>query len=241
MTATYAGNSSGYPKCAGGCSSGEGWRHCGSLQVIAMKWLEGASRFGVEAALVSVPAVFRRALGIQMSATVRMEVRSNAKRIILPLLLVLFVISYSLLTTLVVRQSRTINSQRTLIHLLFKDNVHLSASRGGKSPYGGQRTSTAQGQVASSQAPASEPPSAQVPLDQVPSAQVPLIPFIQVPSVQVPSAELPSAQIQVPSHARPQANSKTDPKSRKAEKQLPMRPPVEVTDPSDMRRVRVSI
>jgi len=49
----------------------------------------------------------------------------------LPLLVVLFLISYVLLTTLVVLQNRTIDAQRGLIHLLFKDNLHLSAMKVG--------------------------------------------------------------------------------------------------------------
>src|SRR5215470_16508584 len=54
-------------------------------------------------------------------------VAGKRKRALLPLLTVLFLVSYGLLTMLLVEQNKTIASQRTLIHLLFKDSLHLSA------------------------------------------------------------------------------------------------------------------
>lgn len=134
----------------------------------------------------------------------------------LPLLLVLFLTSYGLLTALVVRQSKTINSQRSLIHLLFKDNLHLTA----------KKTTTDAGAYGKIQAQA-QTPSSQIPLTQVPSTQIPLI---QVPPLQVPSGK-----------ENPRAGTKPGRKSRKAEKALPTRPPAELTDPSDMRRVSIAI
>lgn len=47
----------------------------------------------------------------------------------LPLLTVLFLISYGLLTMLVVEQARTIDSQRGLIRDLFQDSVQLTGLR----------------------------------------------------------------------------------------------------------------
>lgn len=47
----------------------------------------------------------------------------------LPLLTVLFLISYGLMTMLVIEQGTTIESQRALIRELFKDSQELSASR----------------------------------------------------------------------------------------------------------------
>jgi hypothetical protein len=58
------------------------------------------------------------------------EVISKPKRTLLPVLTVLFLLSYGLLTMLVVEQSRTINSQRGLIQDLFQDSVQLSTLRG---------------------------------------------------------------------------------------------------------------
>ena len=155
-----------------------------------------------------------------MNAIVVTTVGRKPKQGMLLLLLFLFLISYALLTLLAVRQNKTINSQRSLIHLLFKDNLHLAKKAG--SDAGAYRKMLAQGQASSTQM-----PSAQTPSTEIPSAQIPLI---QVPPLQVPSGK-----------ANPRAGMKADRKSRKAGKALPMRPPAELTDPSDMRRVSFAI
>jgi hypothetical protein len=49
------------------------------------------------------------------------------KNAMLPILVVLFLISYGLMSVLVVEQGRTIDSQRNLIRDLFNDSVQLSA------------------------------------------------------------------------------------------------------------------
>lgn len=152
---------------------------------------------------------------------------SKHSRITLPLLVILFLFSYTVLISAVITQGKTIQSQRSLIHLLFKDNVHLSALRKGPA---GQRTGAYDGAhnpAQSSQKDAAQNPSAQVLLNQVPSAQLPL--------TQVPSAQVPSSKV------GPQANTKTDRRTHKAAKPLPAKPPAELTDPSDMRRVAFSI
>jgi hypothetical protein len=156
-----------------------------------------------------------------MNATVVTASGRKQRPMTLPLLLVLFLTSYGLLTALVVRQSNTINSQRSLIHLLFKDNLHLAS----------KKTPTDAGAYGKMQAQA-QTPSAQVPLNQVPSTQIPSsqIPLIQVPPLQVPSGK-----------ENLRAGTKPGRKSRKAEKALPTRPPAELTDPSDMRRVSFAI
>ena len=65
-----------------------------------------------------------------MSNTLGDELVSKPKRTLLPVLTVLFLISYGLLTMLVVEQSRTIDSQRGLIRDLFQDSVQLSTLKG---------------------------------------------------------------------------------------------------------------
>jgi hypothetical protein len=55
---------------------------------------------------------------------------SKSKRSLLPVLTILFLVSYGLLTMLVVEQGRTIDSQRDLIHQLFGDSVQLSSIKG---------------------------------------------------------------------------------------------------------------
>ena len=57
------------------------------------------------------------------------EVIGKPKRTLLPVLIALFVVSYGLLTMLVVEQARTIDSQRSLIGLLFDDSVQLASLR----------------------------------------------------------------------------------------------------------------
>ena len=149
------------------------------------------------------------------------------KHKLLPLLVVLFVISYGLLTTLVVEQNKTIASQRTLIHLLFKDSLHLSALRKAER----QKAHAAQGIPASDLQPNMKAPSEKIPVIQVPQEQV--------PQEQVQQEKGPSAQ--VPSVKPKQQNGGSNDHKQKAQKKTPNRPPAEVTDPSDMRRVSFSI
>jgi len=49
---------------------------------------------------------------------------------ILPLLVILFVVSYGLLTMLVFEQGQTIESQRSLIHEMLKDSTQLATLKG---------------------------------------------------------------------------------------------------------------
>jgi hypothetical protein len=55
---------------------------------------------------------------------------SKPGRSLLPVLTILFLVSYGLLTMLVVEQGRTIDSQRNLIHLLFGDSAQLNSMKG---------------------------------------------------------------------------------------------------------------
>jgi cytoskeletal protein RodZ len=57
-------------------------------------------------------------------------VPQKPKQQMLPLLVVLFLISYGLLALLVVEQARTIDNQRSLIHQLFQDSVELTSLKG---------------------------------------------------------------------------------------------------------------
>ena len=59
------------------------------------------------------------------------EAHRKASRIsLLPLLVILFIVSYGILTLLVVEQGRTIESQRGLITVLLKDSTQLAALKG---------------------------------------------------------------------------------------------------------------
>src|SRR6266568_5407216 len=108
---------------------------------------------------------------MKMNLAVSAVAARKPRRSTLPLLVILFLISYGLLTTLVVRQGRTINSQRSLIHLLFKDHIHLSAMK--DRMHRNQGSTQAQAQTPLSQVPSSQVPSSQVPSTQIPLPQIP--------------------------------------------------------------------
>jgi cytoskeletal protein RodZ len=84
----------------------------------------------------------------------------------LPLLTVLFLISYGIMTMLIVEQGATIESQRALIRELFKDSTELSAARVKSAQ------AAAQAPAAKAQSPVTQNSSpAQAPAKQAPSSQ----------------------------------------------------------------------
>jgi cytoskeletal protein RodZ len=97
------------------------------------------------------------------------------KRSWLPLLTVLFLISYGLMTMLIVEQGATIESQRALIRELFRDSTELSSMKVKAQQEARLANSEAKTQAPSSQiqAPSTQTPSTQVPLTQAPSKQAP--------------------------------------------------------------------
>src|ERR1700747_3372388 len=88
----------------------------------------------------------------------------------LPLLTVLFLISYGLMTMLIVEQGQTIESQRALIRELFGDSKELSVM---KLKANVEHAQAAQAQSALTQAPSSHSPSSQNPSSQSPSTLTP--------------------------------------------------------------------
>ena len=97
------------------------------------------------------------------------------KRGWLPLLTVLFLISYGLMTMLIVEQGQTIESQRVLIRELLRDSTELSAMK---------KAQQAQ--------PAAQMPETQAPVTQNPSSQKQMMQ--SYPSTQAPSNQAPSSQ-----------------------------------------------
>jgi hypothetical protein len=92
---------------------------------------------------------------------------ARRKHGMLPVLTVLFCISYGLLTMLVVEQGRTIDSQRALIRELFRDSMALNKYRARELQE--QRAArNSHGPMA--QAPSNATPSTQAP-NQTPSSQ----------------------------------------------------------------------
>jgi hypothetical protein len=135
----------------------------------------------------------------------------------LPLLVVLFLISYGLMTMLIVEQGRTIESQRALIRELFRDSTELSAARKA-APSTSAKT------------------QAQIPTTHIPSTQ---IPSTQIPSTQHPSSQYPSTQAQTnqtPSSqagsqpAGPQHRAQSQSAKEKPEFRMPSKPAADLVD-----------
>src|SRR5258707_10035411 len=110
------------------------------------------------------------------------------KRGWMPLLTVLFLISYGLMTMLIVEQGSTIESQRALIRDLMRDSTELWTAKGRavmeKNRTDAQRP--AQAPSARAQAPLTRDPAVQSPSTQSPSSQA--------SSTQAPSTQAPSSQ-----------------------------------------------
>ena len=95
--------------------------------------------------------------------------KPKGKHSLLPVLVVLFLISYGLMALLAVEQDRTIASQRSLITSLFGDSVELSSLKGRsiqKQQAQAEARARSQGHGASAQAPSAQTPSTQAPSTQ---------------------------------------------------------------------------
>jgi len=125
------------------------------------------------------------------------------KHNLLPVLVVLFLISYGLMTMLIIEQGRTIESQRALIHELYHDSAELAAVR--------SRTLQESAVVDTQHALTAQTPSSISPSTRIPStqAQVPSTrtPSTQIPSTQIPSGQTPTAQVQSSKNPSMQAQS----------------------------------
>ncbi len=117
---------------------------------------------------------------VSIEAPTRISDASAKKHGWLPLLVVLFLISYGLMTMLIVEQGQTIESQRTLIRDLFRDSTELSAAKmkakqeRNQSPSAktlAPATRTPSGRTLSNQSPLTQSPSTQAPTTQAPSSQ----------------------------------------------------------------------
>jgi hypothetical protein len=137
------------------------------------------------------------------------------KRSLLPLLTVVFLLSYGLMTMLIVEQGSVIQSQRNLIKILMRDSTELWGMKG--KAVVDQQTARMQ-----AQSPA-QVPSAQTPSTQTPSAQTP---STKAPSTQIPSTQTPSTQA-TPQHRSP---------SRAVRKPQTPLPPIPASDLGDQRR-----
>ena len=109
----------------------------------------------------------------------------------LPLLTVLFMISYGLMTMLIVEQGQTIESQRALIRELFRDSTELSAVKL-KAQEAERAAQRATAQNPSSQVRSAPTPSTQAQNHQAPSSQAGPQPRAQI-------LTKPKSQLQMPS------------------------------------------
>ena len=122
------------------------------------------------------------------------------KHTLLPVLVVLFLISYGLMTMLIVEQGRTIDSQRALIRELFRDSSELFGIKRAQALEGHQLQGQVQNpssQTPSTQNPSSRTPSTQVAPKQAPSSQAGAQANAQSarPNVQVPAPSRPAADL----------------------------------------------
>jgi ABC-type uncharacterized transport system involved in gliding motility auxiliary subunit len=124
------------------------------------------------------------------------------KRGWLPLLTVLFLISYGLMTMLIVEQGATIESQRALIRELFRDSTELNAV---KMQMNQNAAAAAKNHA---QAPAAKAPSTQHPATN--------------PSTQAPTRQAPSSQ------AVPQQRAQKQ--NQKPQFQMPSKPASDLAD-----------
>jgi hypothetical protein len=147
------------------------------------------------------------------------------KRSLLPLLTVVFLLSYGLMTMLIVEQGSVIQSQRNLIKILMRDSTELWGMKG--KAVVDQQTARMQAQnpaqVPSGQTPSTQTPSSQAPSTKAPSTQTP---STQTPSTQTPSTQTPSTQA-TPQHRSP---------SRAVRKPQTQLPPIPASDLGDQRR-----
>ena len=136
----------------------------------------------------------------------------------LPVLTVLFLISYGLMTMLIVEQGATIESQRALLRELYRDSEELSALRSKAM----QEKTVADSQV---HAPAAK---SKTPVTQAPVTQAPMT---QTPSTQAPASTAPSSQ------AAQQRRTKNQTEKQKPQFQMPTKPASDLID--DPRNLNV--
>ncbi len=142
---------------------------------------------------------------------------ASKKRSWLPVLTVLFLISYGLMTMLIVEQGQTIESQRALIRELFRDSTELSAARMKSAQERAESLST------KTQVPLTQNPSSQNSSTQDPSSQYP---STQYPSTQAPTRQSPSSQ------AGPQNRAQSQSAKQKPDFRMPSKPTLDLVDDS---------
>jgi len=139
---------------------------------------------------------------VEIKAT---PVTATKKHTWLPVLTVLFMVSYAIMTLLIVEQGQTIESQRALIRELFRDSTELSATK--------QKAQIEERASRLAQNPSSQTPSTQTPSTQAPS--------VQAPSTQARTKQAPSTQVEPQHRAQNQV---------KPNNQVPTKPASDLVD-----------
>jgi hypothetical protein len=137
---------------------------------------------------------------------------------LLPLLTVVFLASYGLMTLLIVEQGATIQSQRKLIQVLKIDSTELWTMKGKALP---------QMQVAQAQAQRQTQPSTQTPSTHG-----------QGPLIQTPSTQTPSTQAVPQHHSQSRGGKFAKPRSHAPQNQVP---PMPASDLGDQSRTLISL
>jgi hypothetical protein len=142
---------------------------------------------------------------------------------LLPLLTVVFLASYGLMTLLIVEQGATIQAQRNLIQMLQGDSTQFWALKG---------KALHEKQVAQAEAQRQTQPSTQTPLThgQTPSTQT--------PSSQVPLTQTPSTQAVPQHHSQSRAGKLAKPQTQAPQTQVP---PMPASDLGDQRRELITL
>jgi hypothetical protein len=143
---------------------------------------------------------------------------ARKRRSWLPVLTVLFLISYGLMTMLIVEQGATIESQRALLRELYRDSEELSALRSKAQQEKTVADTRSHGQAAKSKNSVTQAP-------QAPTAQT------QTPSTQAPVSTAPSSQ------AAQQHRTKNQAEKQKPQFQMPTKPASDLID--DPRNLNV--
>ncbi len=152
------------------------------------------------------------------------------KRSLLPLLTVVFLASYGLMTLLIVEQGEAIESQRSLIQVLLGDSHELWAM---KAKALIAKRAQVQAQSPSAQDPSTRGENATI---QTPSTQTP---STQTESAQTPSAQVPSSQFRQHSQSRAGRGNRAE---SQAQENIPDKvPPVPASDLSDQRRALITL
>ncbi|MGA9475628.1 MAG: hypothetical protein WBV36_24390 [Terriglobales bacterium] len=143
---------------------------------------------------------------------------AKKKRTLLPLLTVVFMASYGLMTLLIVEQGSTIQSQRNLIHVLLSDSRQLWALKGRalSDKLAADKLAQTQSQAQSQTQSQTKRSSTQTPLSHA-----------QTPSTQTPSTQVPRR------HSPSRAGKSAEPETQV--------PPMPASDLGDQRRELITL